>query len=64
LNRVFLVASREFRQITATRGFWIMLLFIPLVLVVSQFAGRLAKPQTDIAYMIVDATTVRFQYLA
>lgn len=56
MNCIVLVARREYRQIAATRGFWVMLLFIPLALIVTQIAGQLIKPPTSIAYVIVDAS--------
>ena len=56
MNRILLVARREYRQIAATRGFWVMLLFIPLAIIVGQFASRMIKPQTNIAYVIVDVS--------
>jgi len=56
LNRIVLVARREYRQITATRGFWVMLLFIPLAIIVTQIAAQLIKPPASIAYVIVDAS--------
>jgi ABC-2 type transport system permease protein len=56
LNRIVLVARREYHQITATRGFWVMLLFIPLAIIVTQIGAQLIKPPTSIAYVIVDAS--------
>jgi ABC-2 type transport system permease protein len=56
LNRILLVARREYRQIAATRGFWVLLLFIPLAIIVTLVAGQLIKPPPSIAYVIVDAS--------
>jgi ABC-2 type transport system permease protein len=56
MSRALLVAAREYRQIAATRGFWVVLLMIPLMLAVSQFAGRFVTPQTSVAYVLVDAS--------
>ena len=56
MNRALLIAAREYRQIAATRGFWVMLLMIPLIIAVSQFAGRLVTPKASVAYVLVDAS--------
>jgi ABC-2 type transport system permease protein len=56
VNRIFLVAARDFRQIAATRGFRIMLLGLPLLLAASIFATRLLAPPASVAYILVDAT--------
>lgn len=56
MNRTLLVAVREYRQIASTRGFWIMLLVVPLALAVSMLAGPLVRPPTGVAYMIADST--------
>jgi len=56
MSRTLLIAMREYRQIAATRGFWVMLLMIPLIIAVSQFATRLIAPQGNVAYVLVDAT--------
>ncbi|GGD63194.1 hypothetical protein GCM10011411_24360 [Aurantiacibacter arachoides] len=47
---------REIRQITATKGFWIMLLALPVALAVSGFATSSLAPETTTAYTIVDET--------
>ena len=31
MKNILLVATREYKQIAATRGFWVMLLVLPLV---------------------------------
>jgi ABC-2 type transport system permease protein len=56
MSRALLIAAREYRQIAATRGFWVMLLMIPLIIAVSQFAGRMVGPQGNVAYVLVDAS--------
>jgi len=53
-NPMFLVAAREFRQIAATRGFWITLLLIPLALAVGPVATHfMQKSQTE-RVMLID----------
>ncbi|MGZ6014562.1 MAG: ABC transporter permease [Phenylobacterium sp.] len=56
MNPMLLVALREFRQICATRSFWITLMLLPLAFVVSQFAVRLTQPPPGVAVVIVDAS--------
>lgn len=55
MNAIFLVAAREFRQITQTRGFWVLLLFVPLIVGVMQVAGRFVRPPPTEAYYVIDA---------
>ena len=54
MKNVFLVALREVRQVTGTRGFWIMLLAVPLALAISVFASSRLAPERSSAYTIVD----------
>jgi ABC-2 type transport system permease protein len=54
MSPMFLVAAREFRQITSTRSFWVTLLLLPLGILLSQMGARLLKPTTGAAYVIVD----------
>ena len=54
MKNILLVAAREYKQIASTRGFWVMLLVLPVVIGVSQIAGRFFRPQTDSAYVLVD----------
>jgi ABC-type Na+ efflux pump permease subunit len=54
MNPTLLVAVREFRQILATRSFWITLLLIPVAIVGSQLVGRMIAKPTGVAYTIVD----------
>ncbi|HEY6817552.1 MAG TPA: ABC transporter permease [Croceibacterium sp.] len=54
MRDVLLVATREFRQIVATRGFWVMLLVVPLAIAVSGFASKMIAPTPGVAYTLVD----------
>jgi len=54
VRNIFLIATREYRQIASTRGFWVMLLVLPIVIAVAQVAGRFFGPQLESAYVIVD----------
>ena len=56
MKNILLVATREYKQIAATRGFWVMLLVLPLVIGVTQIAGRFFRPQLNSAYVLVDAS--------
>jgi ABC-type Na+ efflux pump permease subunit len=47
---------REFRQIAATRGFWVLLLTLPIVIAGTQVATSFVRPPPGIAYSIVDET--------
>jgi ABC-2 type transport system permease protein len=58
MSRILLVAAREYRQVAATRGFWVMLLIVPLVIAGSIFATRFVRPPQTAAYVIEDATGV------
>lgn len=55
MNAILLVAIREFRQITQTRGFWVLLLFVPIIVGVMQVGGRFVRPPPGEAYYVVDA---------
>ncbi len=54
MKNIILVAIREYKQIASTRGFWVMLLVLPLVIGVTQIAGRFFRPQLNSAYVLVD----------
>jgi len=54
MKAVVLVAAREFRQIVSTRGFWIMLLIMPLAIAVSGFVSTVFAPRTGVAVVLVD----------
>ena len=56
MNATWLVAAREFRQICATRSFWLTLLLLPLAIVLSQVSARLLAPPPGVAMVIVDET--------
>ena len=55
MNARLLVAVREFRQICATRSFWITLFLLPVAIVLSQLSVRLLRPPSGVAVVIVDA---------
>ena len=54
MRDVLLVAAREFRQTVATRGFWIMLLIVPLAIGASIFASAKLAPTSSVAFAVVD----------
>jgi ABC-type Na+ efflux pump permease subunit len=54
MRNILLVAMREYKQIASTRGFWVMLLVLPVVIGVTQVAGRFFRPQLNSAYVLVD----------
>ena len=54
MRNILLVAIREIRQVTGTRGFWIMLLAVPVALAISAFASSQLAPERSTAYTIVD----------
>ncbi len=56
MRNILLVAAREYKYIASTRGFWVMLLVLPVVIGISQVAGRFFRPTLESAYVIVDAS--------
>jgi len=54
VRNILLVALREYKQIASTRGFWVMLLVLPVVIGITQVAGRFFRPQLNSAYVLVD----------
>ncbi len=56
MNPMLLVALREFRQITATRSFWITLLLVPVAIGVSQAMAYFMNEPDGVAYVVVDET--------
>jgi ABC-2 type transport system permease protein len=56
MRAVLLVAVREIRQVIGTRGFWVMLLIVPLAIAVSGFASSKLAPERSSAFTIVDRT--------
>jgi ABC-type Na+ efflux pump permease subunit len=55
MNRILLVALRDYRQVIATRAFKVTLLVLPLVLIISTFAGSLLRAPSSVAYVMADA---------
>jgi ABC-2 type transport system permease protein len=56
MKDILLVARRDFRQVTSTRGFMVTLLIVPLMIGLSAFAATRFAPQYSLAYTIVDAS--------
>jgi ABC-2 type transport system permease protein len=56
MRRALLIAAREYKQVTSTRGFWILLLALPFAFGVGQIAARWVKPETTAAYVLADAS--------
>jgi ABC-type Na+ efflux pump permease subunit len=54
MRDVLLVAGREFRQILSTRGFWVMLLIVPLMIGISGFVSSRLAPKPGVAFTLVD----------
>lgn len=54
MRNILLVAAREYKQIASTRGFWVMLLVLPVVIGITQVAGRFFRPDLNSAYVVVD----------
>lgn len=51
---ILLVAAREFRQIAATRSFWITLLILPLALAIGPIAAHMMDKSHTAAVMVID----------
>ena len=49
MNRILLVARRDYRQVVATRGFKILLLIVPLMIGISAFATSQLRPPPSVA---------------
>ena len=56
MRAVLLVAMREFRQIVSTRGFWVMLLIVPVAIGVSVLVSSALAPNPRVAFTLVDAS--------
>jgi len=56
MNRVLLVAKRDYRQVIATRAFKVTLLVVPLMLMVSVFVTSHMRSPTGVAYVMADAS--------
>lgn len=54
MREVLLVAVREIRQVLATRGFWVMLLVVPLAIALSGFVSSQLAPSTSSAFTVAD----------
>lgn len=53
IQTILLIAAREFRQIAATRSFWITLLIIPVALAIQPVASHfMTKPHTETVMLI------------
>ena len=53
-NSIMLVAAREFRQIAATRSFWITLLIIPFALAIGPIASHFMDKSRTETVMLID----------
>jgi ABC-type Na+ efflux pump permease subunit len=53
-NPILLVAAREFRQIAATRSFWITLLILPLALAIGPIATHFMEKSHTQTLMLID----------
>jgi ABC-2 type transport system permease protein len=56
MKRILLVARREYRQVSSTRGFLMTLLIVPLAIGLSILATRFIHPPQDNAYALIDAS--------
>lgn len=56
MNRILIVAAREFRQITGTRSFWLTLLILPLALAIGPLAQRFMGRSDPDRVMVIDRT--------
>lgn len=54
IKHILLVATREFRQIAATRSFWLTLLIIPLAFAIGPLASRITGNSTVETVMLID----------
>ncbi|HTC84776.1 MAG TPA: ABC transporter permease [Rhizomicrobium sp.] len=55
MNRILLVARRDYRQVVSTRAFKVTLLVVPLMLIVSVLAGSHLRAPSGAAYVMADA---------
>jgi ABC-2 type transport system permease protein len=55
MNRILLVARRDFLQILSTRAFKVTLLIVPLMLALVAGATTLLRPPSTVAYVMADA---------
>lgn len=56
IGRILLVARREFRQIAATRSFWVTLLILPLAFAIGPIASRFLDSSDTQRVMLIDRT--------
>ncbi|SFP82453.1 ABC transporter permease [Sphingomonas rubra] len=56
MSRILLVAAREFRQIAATRSFWLTLLILPLAFAIGPLASRFMDRSETTRVMLIDRT--------
>ncbi|MXP27995.1 ABC transporter permease [Porphyrobacter algicida] len=56
IANILLVAKREFRQVTATKSFWLTLLLVPIALAIGPLVGDKLQDDTATKVMIVDQT--------
>lgn len=56
MNRILIVAAREFRQITGTRSFWLTLLILPIALAIGPLAQRFMGRGEPDRIMVIDRT--------
>ena len=54
MNRILLVARRDFLQIVATRAFKVMLLVVPLMLGLVTLGTSFMRPPPTVAYIMAD----------
>ena len=54
MNHILLVAAREFRQIAATRSFWVTLLILPLAFAIGPIASRFLDKSDTQRVMLID----------
>ncbi len=55
IQHILLVAAREFRQIAATRSFWLTLLILPVALAIGAVAPRLMEDSDTERVVLIDA---------
>lgn len=54
MDRILLVAMREFRQIATTRSFWVTLMILPLAFAIGPFASRFMDSSDTERVMLID----------
>lgn len=57
MNRILLVARRDYRQVVATRAFKLTLLIVPLMIGLMALATSLLRAPSSVAYMMADTGT-------